>query len=112
MPSTVRYTPSTITYTNDTKTDLLHHERYGQPDSEYECDPDSTGPKHDAFIDDIANQYDTEIPNGTPGSFASKQTHYEGSGEAVGNLNRFEQECDILSKDLWAPFTSAHAFKL
>ena len=37
--------------------------------------------------------------NGTPGLLAGKKTHYEGSGEAVGDINGFEQECDILSKD-------------
>ena len=50
--------------------------------------------------------------SGTPGSLPGKLTHYEGSGEAVGDVNGFEQESDILSKDPWAPFMSAHGFKL
>ena len=50
--------------------------------------------------------------NGTAGSLARQQTHCEGSGGAVWDVNWFEQECDILSKDPWAPFTSAQSFKL
>ena len=112
LASTVRYTSSAITYHKDTETDLLHHEGHERPDSDYESDLDSTGRGHDAFTDDIAKESDTEMLNGTPGSLAGQQTHYEGSGEAVGDVNGFEQECDILSKDPWAPFTSAHGFKL
>ena len=55
LASSVRYTPSAITYNNDTEADLLHHEGHERPDSDYESDPDSSGPDHDAFIDDIAN---------------------------------------------------------
>ena len=112
LASTVRYTSSAITYHKDTETDLLHHEGHERPDSDYESDLDSTGRGHDAFTDDIANESDTEMLNGTQGSLAGQETHYEGSGEAVGDVNGFEQECDILSKDPWVPFTSAHGFKL
>ena len=112
LASTVRYASSAITYRMDTETDLLHHEGQKRPDSDYESDLDSTGRGHDAFTDDIANESDTEMLNGTPGSLASQQTHYECSGEAVGDVNGFEQECNILSKDPCAPFTSAHGFKL
>ena len=90
----------------------MHHAGHERPDSDYESDVDSTGRGHDAFINNIANESDTEMLNGTPGSLAGQQTHYEGSGEAVRHVNGFEQECDILSKDPWAPFTSAHGFKL
>ena len=112
LASTVRYTSSAIAYNNDTETDLLHQEEHERRDSDYESDPDSARRENDAFNDDIANTSDTEIPNGTPGSLAGKETHYEGSGEAVGDVNGFEQECDNLSEDPWAPFTSAHGFKL
>ena len=112
LASTVQYTSSAITYHKDTKTDLLHHEGHEHPDSDYQSDLDSTGRGHDAFIDDIAHESDTEILRGTPGSLAGQQTHCEGSGEGVGDVNGFEQECNILSKDPWAPFTSAHGFKL
>ena len=90
----------------------MDHEGHERSDSDYESDLDSTGRGHDTFIDDIANESDTEILNGTPGSLAGQQTHYEGSGEAVGHVNGFEQECDNLSKDPWAPFTREHGFKL
>ena len=90
----------------------MHHEGRERPDSEYESDLDSTGRGHAAFTNNIANESHTEMLNGTPGPLAGKQTHYEGSGEAVGEVNGFEQECDILSQGPWAPFTSAHGFKL
>ena len=98
LASTVRYTSSAIAYNNDTETDLLHQEGHEHRDSDYESDPDSAGCEHDPFNDDIANASDTKISNGTPGSLAAgKETHYEGSGEAVGDVNGFEQECDDLS---------------
>ena len=89
LVSTVRYTSSAIAYNNDTETDLLHQEEHERRDSNYESDPDSAGPEHDAFNDDIANASDTKIPNGTPGSLASNEMHYEGSAEAVGDVNGF-----------------------
>ena len=112
LASTVRYTSSAIAYNNDTEIDLLHQEGHERRDSDYKSDPDSARRKHHAFNDNIANASDTEIPNGTLGSLAGKETHYEGSREAVGDVNEFEQECDDLSEDPWAPFTSAHGFKL
>ena len=110
--STVRYTSSATAYNNHTKTDLLHQEGHKCRDFDYASDPDSAGREHDAFNDNIANVSDTEIPNSTPGSLAGKETHYEGSGEVVADVNGFEQECDDLSEDPWAPFTSAQGFKL
>ena len=90
----------------------MHHEGHKRPDSDYESDSDSTGHGHHTFIIDIATESDTERLNGTAGLLASKQTHYAGSGDAVGDVNGFEQECDLLSKDPWAPFTTAHYFKM
>ena len=112
LASTIRYTSSAITYNHDTEADPLYHKGHERPDSDYESDPDSSGCDQDAFVAGSANESDTEMLSGTRGSSAGKQTNYEGSGEAVGDVNGFEQECDILSKDPWAPFTSAHSFKL
>ena len=112
LASTIRYTSSAIAYHNDTETDLLHQEGHERRNSDYKSDPDSAGREDDAFNDDIANASDTEIPNSTPGLLADKETHYEGSGEVVGDVNGYEQECDDLSDDPWAPFPSAHGFKL
>ena len=111
LGSTIRYTSSAIAYDNDTETDLLHQDGHEGQDCEYESDPDSVRREHDAFDDDIRNASGTEIPNSTLGSLAGKKTHYEGSGEAFGDVNGFEQKCDDLSEDPWAPFTSAHGFK-
>ena len=107
LASSVRYTSSAITYNNDAETDQLDHEGHERADSDDESDPDSTGRGQDAF-----NESDTEMLNGTPGPLAGKQTHYECSGEGVRDVNGFEQECANLSEDPWAPFTSAHGFKL
>ena len=112
LGSTIRYTSSAIAYNNDTETDLCHQEGHERRNSNYESDPESARRKHDAFNDDIANASDTEIPNSTTGSLAGKERHYEGSGEAVGDVNGFEAECDDLSEDPWAPFKSVHGFKL
>ena len=101
-----------ITYNNDTEADPLHHEGHECLHSDYISDPDSSWGNHDSFIDDIANESDTKMLTGTPGLLASKETHSEGSREAVGDVNGFEQEGDIRSKDLWAPFTSAHILKM
>ena len=79
LASTVRYTSSAIAYNNDTDIDLLHQEGHERRDSVYESDPDSARREHDAFNDNITNASDTEIPNGTPGWLAGKETHYEGS---------------------------------
>ena len=112
LASTIRYRSSAIAYNNNTETNLLHQEGHERWDSDYESDPDSARREHEASNDDIANASDTEIPKSTAGSLASKETHYEGSREAVGDINGFEQECDDLSEDPCAPFTSAHCFKL
>ena len=42
----------------------------------------------------------------------ARETHDERVGEAIGEVNGFEQEHSILSKNPWAPFTSAKGFKL
>ena len=112
LASTKRYTSSAIIYNNDRETDLLPQEVHERQDSDYESDPDSTGCEHEVFNYTIGNRSDTEIPNGTPGSLAGKETHYEGSSKPVGDVIGFEPECDDLSKVPWAPFTSAHCFKL
>ena len=110
--STVRYTSSAILYNNATETDRVHQEGHEHLDSYYESDPDSTRREHDAFNDEIANWSGTQIPNGTRCSLAGKETHYEGLGEAVGEVNKFVQECDHLSADPWSPCMSPHGYKL
>ena len=78
-----------ITYNDDTETHLLHHEGHPGPDSDYDSDPDSTGPDQTAIIDKIANRSQSQMANGPQGLLVGKQTHSEGYREAVGNLNRF-----------------------
>ena len=112
LASTVRYTSSAIAYNNDIETDLVHQKGHQRRDSDYESDSDTAGHEHDAYYDDIAIASDTHIPNGSPGLLSGKQTHYDRSGEAVGDVTGFEQECNDLSENPCAPFTSAHRFKL
>ena len=90
LASTVRYTSSAITYNNDTETDQLHHEGHERPDSDYQSHPDLTGREHDAL-----NESDTHMLNSTPGPLASKQTHYEGSGEAVREVKELNKNAMI-----------------
>ena len=113
LASTVRYTSSAIAHNTDTETELLHQERYKLWNFHYESDPDSAGREHQAFNDNTANASDRggERANRTPALLASKEIDYVSSGGAVGDINSFEQECDDLSEDPWALFTSAHDFK-
>ena len=72
LASTVRYTSSAISYYKNTETDLLYHEGHECPDSDYESDTDSTRRGHNAFIDNIADESDTEMLHRTAGSLAGK----------------------------------------
>ena len=109
LASTVRYA-SPANYITDTETSLLHHPLVsGHPDSDYEFDLDPTEYERD---DDVVQESDTEETNDAAPSPADKPMDYAGAGEAIGDVNGFEQEYSDLCADPWAPFTSAHGFKL
>ena len=87
------------------------HPREGRElrDSDYESDPDPTGHELDAFT---AHQSDTEILDDSTSSLPGRQEHYPRAGEAIRDVEGFEQAHSNLCEDLWAPFSSAYGFKL
>ena len=76
-------------------------------DSDYESDPDPTGHKLDTFT-----AYQSHIPDDSTSSLPRREEHYSRAGEAIGDVDGFEQEHGKLCEDPWAPFISAHGFKL
>ena len=109
LASTVRYT-SSVDIINDVETSILHHREASElRDSEYESDPDPTQDELDAYT---AHPSDTEIPDDSTSSLPGRQEHYPRAGEAIGDVEGFEQEHSNLCEELWAPFSSAYGFKL
>ena len=91
----------------------MHHpEANGHPDSDYESDPNLTRYECDRFPDDVVHESDTEERNDASSSPAAKLMDYPGAVETIGDVNGFQQELSNLCVDPWAPFTSAHRFKL
>jgi len=105
--TTIRY-PSSASHVLDTQTKVVGE----RPDSDYESDPEPTGREHDILSGDVVYESDTEVRNNTASFFGSQQGHFPGAGEAIGNLNGFEQEISKLCDNLWAPFPSGQGFRL
>ena len=55
---------------------------------------------------------DTEILEHFTSSLPCRQEHYPRLGEAIGDVDAFEQENSSLCEDLWASFSYAQGFKL
>ena len=109
LVSTVRYT-SSMDIINEVETSILHPREASElQDSDYESDPDPTGQELDAFT---AHQADTEIPDDSMSSLPGRQEHYSRAGEAIREVEGFEQKHSNLCQDPWAPFSSAYGFKL
>jgi len=109
LASTVGY-PSSGDIINDVETRILHHPEASElQDSDYESHPDPTGPELDAFT---AHKSDTKIPNDSTSSLPGRQEHYPRAGEAIGDVDGFEQENSNLCEDPWAPFSCAQGCKL
>jgi len=83
-----------------------------RPDSDYESDPEPTGPEHDVLSAHVVYEPDTEVLNNTASFSGGQQTHFPGAGEAIGDVNGFEQEISNLCDDPWAPFPSGRGFRL
>ena len=95
---------------NDMKSSILHDREASElRDADYKSDPDPTGHELDAFT---AHQCDTEIPDDSMPCLPGRQEHYPCTGEAIGDVDGFEQEHINLCEDQWAPFSSAYGFKL
>ena len=58
------------------------------------------------------HESDAEERNDALSPPAAKLIDYPGAGEIIGDLHGFQQELSNLCEDPWAPFTSAHGFKL
>ena len=65
----------------------------------------------DAFCPDCAYESDAEVFD-TTSACAGKQNHFEGAGEVIGDVARFEDEHSNLCMDPWAAFNRAEGFKL
>ena len=108
LASTIIRYPSSASHILDTQTDVMGE----HPDSDYESDPEPTGPEHDVLSGDVVYKSDTEVLNNTASFSGGQQTHLPGAGEAIGNVNGFEQEISNLCDDPWAPFPSGQGFRL
>ena len=86
---------------------LYHREASELQDSDYESDPDPTGHELDAFT-----AHQSDILDDSTSSLPGRQEQYPHAGEAIGDVDGFEQEHSKLCEDPWAPFSSAHSFKL
>jgi len=90
LVSTIKYGSSLTT--NDHKgSNILPHEGHLRLDSDYESYPEPPGHAYRAF-NDISDETDTEILNETASPLPRKPMLYEGDGESIGDVNRFEQE--------------------
>jgi len=83
-----------------------------RPDSDHESDPEPTDHEHDVLSGDVVYESDTEVLNNTASLSGAQQRHFLGPGEAIGDLNVFEQEISNLWDDPWAPFLSGQGFRL
>jgi len=109
LASTVGY-PSSGDISNDVETCILYHPEASElQDSDYESDPDPTGHELDAFT---PHESDTEIQDNSTSSLPGRQAHYPRAGEAIGDVDGFEQENSNISDDPWAQFSCAQGFKL
>ena len=88
----------------------MHDAEPSEPqDSDYGSDPDTTGHELDALT---AHESDTEIPDNSRSSLPGSQEHYPRAGEAIDDVDAFEQENSNLCEDLWAPVSCGQGFKL
>ena len=105
--TSIRY-PSRASHVLDTQTDVVGE----RPDSVYESDADPTGREQDVLSGDVVYECDTEVRNNTASFPGSQQIHFQGTGEAIGDVNRFEQEISNLCDNPWAPIPSRQGFRL
>jgi len=102
---------STVQYNNIQTGGLLNVDASERQDSDNESDPGPAGLEPDAFCPDIAYESDAEVFD-TTSACAGKKNHFEGTGEVIGDVARFEDQHSNLCLDPWALFNSAEGFKL
>ena len=99
---------STVRDTLSMETSILYHREANElQDSDYESDPDPTGDELDALT-----AHQSDILEDAMSSLPGRQEHCRRAGEAIGDVDGFEQEHSKLCRDTWAPFSSAHGFQL
>jgi len=81
-------------------------------DSDYESDPVPTGCKHDVLSGDVVYKCYTEVLNNTACFSGCQKRLFPGGGEAIGDMNGFEQEIINLCDAPWAPFPCGNGFGL
>jgi len=83
-----------------------------RPDSDQESDPAPSGREHDLLSGDVVYESDTEVLNNVASFSGGPQRLFPCAGEAIEEVNRFEQEISNLCDDPWAPFPSGQGFRL
>jgi len=89
---------STLQYNNIVTGELHNADASERQDSDYESDPGPAGSEPDAFGPEIAYESDAEVFDTSP-ACAGKQYHFEGAGEGIGDVARFEDEHSNLCAD-------------
>ena len=102
---------SRVQYNNIQTGELLNANASERQDSDYESDTGPAGLEPDAFCPEIAYKSDAEVFD-TTSACAGKQNHFEGAGEVIGDVARFEYERSNWCADQWAPFNSPERGKL
>ena len=105
--TTIRY-PLSASDVLNTQTDIV-----GEcPDSDQESDPEPTGLEQDLLSGDVVYESDTKVLNNTASFSGGPQMLFPWAGEAIAEVNGFEQEISNLCDDPWAPFPCSHGFRL
>ena len=107
--------------------DVLNHcgaalsdtnEHVQQPDSarDDKSDParDPAGNEHDSPYDTLIHESDMEALDSedSTSSVAAEQEDYQRTGEAIGEVRGYLEECSNLCEEPWAPVSFAQGFKL
>jgi len=103
---------STVQFINMESTVSNNPDTRARQDSDYESDPGPAGSEPDEFCCDIAYESGTEVFDDSRSPSASKQIHYKGAGQVIGDVDGLAHENSNLRDDPWAPFNSEQGFKL
>jgi len=95
---------------NDVETSILHQVQASElQDSNYESDPDPRRHGPEAFT---AHEFDTEIPDNSTSSLPSRLGHYPRAGEAIADVDGFEQDNSYSREDIWESFSCVRGFNM
>jgi len=90
---------STVQYINIEPGVLHNTDASARQDSDYESDQGPAGLASDAFCRDISYRSDTAVLDDATSACAGKQISYEGAGEVIRDVHRFEDEHSNLCED-------------